>query len=223
MLLIKILILWSNYGLGSWIQLDLGTTKKICSVDIAWYNGNQRQTNFVVSTSLDGVTFTDKLTSKSSGTTSDPEKYSIAPTYTRYIKVTVNGNTQNNYASITELHVFNTISSSLNYYIAAVGDWGSTRNDNWKKTTQLMIDNKVNLSLGLGDYSYGSANEFEPVVDALKKAGIPMKGTEGNHDHDSSSYAELFEQPSMLYAFNAGPVRIVILIQKILRHQMLHF
>ena len=40
--------LWSNYGLGSWIQLDLGTTKKICSVDIAWYKGNQRQTNFVV-------------------------------------------------------------------------------------------------------------------------------------------------------------------------------
>jgi hypothetical protein len=203
--------LWSNYGLGSWIQLDLGTTKKICSVDIAWYKGNQRQTNFVVSTSLDGVTFTDKFTSKSSGTTSDPEKYSFTPTYTRYIKVTVNGNTQNNYASITELHVFNTISSSLNYYIAAAGDWGSTRNDNWKKTTQLMIDNKVNLSLGLGDYSYGSANEFESVVDALKKAGIPMKGTEGNHDHDSSSYAELFEQPSMLYAFNAGPARIVIL------------
>ncbi|MGI0031906.1 MAG: metallophosphoesterase [Nitrososphaeraceae archaeon] len=117
----------------------------------------------------------------------------------------------NNYGSITELHVFNTISSSLNYYIAAVGDWGSTRNNNCKKTTQLMIGNKVNLSLGLGDYSYGSANEFEPVVDALKKAGIPMKGTEGNHDHDSSSYAELFEQPSMLYAFNAGPARIVIL------------
>jgi acid phosphatase len=74
-----------------------------------------------------------------------------------------------------------------------------------------MIGNKVNLSLGLGDYSYGNANEFEPVVDALKKAGIPMKGTEGNHDHDSSSYAELFEEPSMLYAFNAGPARIVIL------------
>lgn len=109
--------LWSDYGLGSWVQLDLGTTKKICSVDIAWYKGNQRQTNFVVSTSLDGVAFTDKLTGKSSGTTLDPEKYGFPLTDTRYIKVTVNGNTQNNYASITELHVFNSTPSSLNQYL----------------------------------------------------------------------------------------------------------
>ena len=57
--------LWSDYGQGTWIQLDFGNAKKICSVDIAWYKGNQRQTNFVVSTSLDGVAFTDKLTGKS--------------------------------------------------------------------------------------------------------------------------------------------------------------
>jgi hypothetical protein len=200
--------LWSDYGLGSWIQLDLGTTKKICSVDIAWYKGNQRQTNFVVSTSLDGVAFTDKLTGKSSGATLDPEKYGFPLTDARYIKVTVNGNTQNNYASVTEISI-NVISISSNYYIGAAGDWGSARNDNWKKTIQLMIDNKVNLALGLGDYSYGSVNEFQPVVDELKKAGIPMKGAKG--DHDSSSFAEMFGQPSMVFAFDAGPARIILL------------
>ena len=39
---------WSNEGLGSWIQLDLGSQKTICSVDISWYNGNQRVNTFTL-------------------------------------------------------------------------------------------------------------------------------------------------------------------------------
>ena len=72
-----------------------------------------------------------------------------------------------------------------------------------------MINNKINLALGLGDYSYGSVSEFEPVVDTLKAAGIPFKGVQGNHD--SSSYARLFGQPSMIHAFDAGRSRIILL------------
>ena len=37
---------WANPLIGSWIRVDLGSTKSICSVDIAWYNGNQRQVSF---------------------------------------------------------------------------------------------------------------------------------------------------------------------------------
>ncbi len=204
--------IWSNYGVGSWIQLDLGTSKNICSIDIAWYKGNQRQNNFVISASNDGITFSNISSSKSSGTTLSPEKYNIADTNARYLRVTVNGNTQNSYASITEISISVVSISgpiSSNYYIGAAGDWGSARNDNWKNTVQLMINNKVNLALGLGDYSYGSVGKFEPVVDELKKAGIPMKGAKG--DHDSNSYAEIFGQPSMVYGFDAGPTRIILL------------
>ena len=32
---------WSNEGLGSWIRLDLGSQKTVCSVNISWYNGNK--------------------------------------------------------------------------------------------------------------------------------------------------------------------------------------
>jgi len=60
---------WSNLGIGSWIQADLGSNMNICSVDIAWYLGNQRQNNFVISVSNDGTTFTNVFTGKSSGTT----------------------------------------------------------------------------------------------------------------------------------------------------------
>jgi predicted phosphodiesterase len=52
-------------------------------------------------------------------------------------------------------------------------------------------------------------SEFEPVVDTLKAAGIPFKGVQGNHD--SSSYARLFGQPSMIHAFDAGQSRIILL------------
>ena len=73
------------------------------------------------------------------------------------------------------------MSITSNYYIGAAGDWGSARNDNWKNTVDLMINNKVNLALGLGDYSYGTVDQFKPVVDALKAAGISFKGVQGNH------------------------------------------
>src|SRR6266571_4208342 len=97
---------WSNLGIGSWIQADLGSNMNICSVDIAWYLGNQRQNNFVISVSNDGTTFTNVFTGKSSGTTLSFETYVLpGGTTGRYVRVTVNGNTVNNWASITELRV----------------------------------------------------------------------------------------------------------------------
>ena len=201
---------WSNNGVGSWIQLDLGTSKNICSVNIAWYKGNERQNNFIISASNDGEKFSEILNTKSSGSTVNAEKYNVADTNARYLKITINGNTQNSYASITEIAIdtTNTV-STLDYYIGAAGDWGSAQNDNWKNIVDLMIKNKVNLALGLGDYSYGTVDQFKPVVDALKAAGISFKGVQGNHD--SASYAELFGQPSMLSAFDAGKARIILL------------
>jgi len=96
---------WSNYGKGSWVQLDVGSSKNICSVNIAWYKGNERQNNFVISVSKDGGTFTNVLSSKSSGTTLNFEKYVLSSANVRYIKITVNGNTQNDWASINEVKV----------------------------------------------------------------------------------------------------------------------
>ena len=98
---------WADVDIGSWIRADFGSTKKnICNVNIAWYKGNERQYSFVIATSTDGVTFTTKLSTKSSGTTLNSEKYSIPLTNARYVKVTVNGNTVNKAASITELDIF---------------------------------------------------------------------------------------------------------------------
>jgi F5/8 type C domain len=103
---------WASNGIGQWIRADLGSITNICSVDIAWYNGNARQYHFVIATSTDGTTFTNKFSGDSSGTTLNSEKYVIPATDARYVRVTVNGNTANTWASITELDIFGSSSSS---------------------------------------------------------------------------------------------------------------
>ena len=97
--------LWSTYGKGAWLQLDLGNVKTVCSLDIAWYKGNQRNVNFIISVSKDGSTYKNVFDSKSSGTTTSFESYDLQDSSGRYIKITVNGNTQNNYATIADLRV----------------------------------------------------------------------------------------------------------------------
>src|SRR6476659_2363905 len=59
---------WSNEGLGSWIRLDLGSQKTVCSVNISCYKGNERVNSFDVLVSSDGNTFTKIFSGKSSGT-----------------------------------------------------------------------------------------------------------------------------------------------------------
>ena len=96
---------WSNLGTGSWIRYDLGQSMTVCDLDISWYRGNERQSNFVVSVSQDDRTYTNVYTGKSSGTTLNQEDYNIPDTAARYVKVTVNGNTMNDWASITEMDI----------------------------------------------------------------------------------------------------------------------
>ena len=97
---------WSSFGVGSFIQADLGSIKTICSVGIAWYNGDVRQNNFVISVSKDGTSFSNVFSGTSSGQTTQVEPYDFKDIDARYVKITVNRNTQNNWASITELAVF---------------------------------------------------------------------------------------------------------------------
>jgi hypothetical protein len=101
---------WSDYGIGPWLIGDLGeqnatSTTTICHVDIAWYNGNQRSNNFEISVSNDTTTYTTVYTGNSSGTTISPERYDFADIEARYVKITINGNNQNEWTSITEIEI----------------------------------------------------------------------------------------------------------------------
>jgi hypothetical protein len=105
---------WTNNGVGSSIRADLGSVQNICSVSIAWGFGNVEAYHFVIATSTDGTTFTNKFSGDSSGTTLNSENYPIPATDARYVRITVNGNTDPNFgtwANIAELDIFGSSSS----------------------------------------------------------------------------------------------------------------
>lgn len=185
---------WSNNGSGSWIQLDLGSSNNICGVNIAWYKGNERQNDFVISMSNDSVKFSNVLTTKSSGTTLDMEKYSLtsADISARYIRITVNGNTQNQWASITEVSVdilpapsiIPALDTLKTLRIGVIGDI----DNNGGLVTQLNLMKKYGVQQFVlpGDYAYSNGPD---VLDKAATAGFTKSNTiiaVGNHDSCSS-------------------------------------
>ncbi len=114
---------WSHDSMGSWIIVDLGTIKDICSVDIAWYRGDERSYDFIISLSDDGTNFEDLFEGTSRGDTLSSERYKItdsvstegggeaeAAVSARYVKITINGNNdsdaeENQWGALTEVDV----------------------------------------------------------------------------------------------------------------------
>jgi hypothetical protein len=68
---------WANKGVPSWLQVDLGRTTTLCTVEIAWNKGDERTYEFTIATTSDGNTFTDVFNGKSTGKTTSYEKYNI--------------------------------------------------------------------------------------------------------------------------------------------------
>lgn len=97
---------WSGRGKGAYVTADLGATKRICGISVAWYNGgvDGRIYDFALSTSTDGRTFSPLFAGKSLPNTSlQPIDFQAVDA--RYVRLTVNGNTVNDYASVTELQI----------------------------------------------------------------------------------------------------------------------
>jgi hypothetical protein len=93
---------WSQYGKGAWLTLDLGASKALAGATIAWHQGSTRQNTFTLSTSENGTTFTQAYMGTST-LTSAAQVYAFSgPRQARYVRITFNGNTLNDWASIAE-------------------------------------------------------------------------------------------------------------------------
>jgi Big-like domain-containing protein/F5/8 type C domain-containing protein len=93
----------------------LGSSKSICSVDIAWADGNQRQYTFRIETSTDGSSFSNVFSGKSKGTTSSPEIYSFDETQARYVRLTITQShvgSSNSIVQISETNLYGKTSSA---------------------------------------------------------------------------------------------------------------
>lgn len=95
---------WSDNGLGAFVAVDLASSVPVNEVLINWYNGDQRSNNFTISTSNDNQTY-NNVFSGSSTPSSATQSYTFPQVNARYVKITVNGNSQNNWASINSIAV----------------------------------------------------------------------------------------------------------------------
>src|SRR6476620_925910 len=211
---------WSEQGLGSSLTLDIGKKKTICNLEVSWYRGTERISKFVIGVSNDGKSFTDVFSGTSSGTTNGFERYEFPDITARYVKITVNGNTINDWASILEIGVFgdpnNTPTptptppptpppsdSTLN--IAAAGDWGCSSQA--QSTLDNIVQKTPEVVLALGDLSY------KDTPDCWLKLISPIKSitkfSMGNHEEDEgspsslpTSYLDKFGLGTSYYSFN---------------------
>ena len=99
---------WSANGDGQWLQIDLGTTRTICSVNVSFYSGNLRQSRFDIQTGAAGTgPWTNALTGAlSSGTTTALESFDFPDVDGRFVRYVGHGNTVNAWNSINEIEIF---------------------------------------------------------------------------------------------------------------------
>lgn len=97
---------WSQEGDNQWIRFDLKAIKSVWAVDVAFYNGNQRQFFFKIQTSTNGSRWTDATgTLTSSGMTNELERYRFDNVDARYVRLLCSGNTTNKWNSPTEVRI----------------------------------------------------------------------------------------------------------------------
>ncbi|GDY25801.1 hypothetical protein AHAT_16910 [Agarivorans sp. Toyoura001] len=104
---------WSSQGIGKQIVFDLQANANVTSMDVVFLKGDQRSSYFDVATSSDNSNWTPVLTgAMSSGIESGYESFDISDSDARYVRVTGQGNSANNWNSIIEAKVFGCIDGS---------------------------------------------------------------------------------------------------------------
>ncbi len=98
---------WSANGDGQWLQLDLGATKNLSALKIAFYVGDTRVSTFDVQTSTNGTSWTTIASGlQSSGTTTALEIFDVPDVSARYVRYLGHGNSVNLWNSLTEVEAW---------------------------------------------------------------------------------------------------------------------
>jgi hypothetical protein len=97
---------WSASGDGQWLQLDLGSTRSVGYVKIAFYNGNVRRSTFDLQVSSGGGAWSTVWSGQSGGTSTQEQTFDFPDVSARYVRYLGHGNTVNAWNSLTEVSVF---------------------------------------------------------------------------------------------------------------------
>ena len=117
---------WSAFGKGQFLRLDLGTPKKVNKIKIAWYQGDKRSNKFDITTAANtGDPFINRFSGNSKQGSTALQDYPIPETTCRYIRIVGQGNTQNDWISISEAEVWGPDVPSTTPGTGSGGDPGS--------------------------------------------------------------------------------------------------
>ena len=177
-----------------------------------------------IAVSNDGTTFTTVFSGRSTGASTAAEKYDVTDTQGRYVRITVTANTQNDWASVSEVGAFSDITipspppSDNAVNIAAAGDWGCSSQA--QRTVQNILQKTPEVILALGDLSYKSTpNCWFDLISPIE--GI-TKVVMGNHDEDegnppslASAYRQKFGLDTSYYSFNYRNIHFLMMNSEI--------
>ncbi|WP_343302720.1 PQQ-dependent sugar dehydrogenase [Chitinophaga niabensis] len=97
---------WSANGDGQWIAFCLGSVQTVTGVQIAFYNGNVRSSNFDIQVSSNGTSWNTVAAGlSSSGTSLNLETFTIPSQSTQYVRILGHGNSVNLWNSYTEVKI----------------------------------------------------------------------------------------------------------------------
>ena len=135
---------WSSLGKGQWIDYDLGAQKTVSGRDHRVALGQPAREQLHRLRVLGWDSYTPVYTGKSSGTTTAAETYSFAPRTARRVRISVKGNTLNDWASIAEARACgaSTSGSGTGSGSGVVwrGDFETGDRSQWSKTQMVSSD-----------------------------------------------------------------------------------
>lgn len=97
---------WAGQGVGEWAVFDMGSSKPIDAIGIAYEWGDERKYNFSVEVSEDGDYYTEVYSGASSGTTEEMELVRLNDRVNaRYVRFVGGGNTVNTWNGVREFAI----------------------------------------------------------------------------------------------------------------------
>lgn len=97
---------WSGEGDGAWIKFDLGSSKTIAFIKIAFYDASKRTFTFDIQTSKDATVWTTHSVGLQNALNNNLQTFDIADSTARYVRIIGHGNTKNAWNSYTEVEVW---------------------------------------------------------------------------------------------------------------------
>lgn len=166
---------WSSLGKGQWIDYDLGASKSVSGATIAWHSGNTRTNTFAISVSPDGITYTPVYSGTSTGTTTAAETYTFPAVTTRRVRITFNGNSLNDWASIAEARACagstTTTPPPTGSGIVWRGDFETGDRTQWSSTQMVSADRLAIVSSPLREGKYAIKATVKQGDDPINSSG----------------------------------------------------